>query len=831
MRLERWLDDGLQDVRFAWRQLCATPTFFLSTVVTLAIGVGANAAIFSLINAFLRPLPVPDPDRIVLFAAQLPGDVTGARYRFSYPAFQDYRDGTRSISDVFAFDIRLGGLTVDGRTTQFLHHFVSGNFFTTLGLTPAIGRFLEPGEGEHLGAELTVVLGHSAWLTRFGGRTDVVGTMMKINGEPARVIGVVPRGFRGLAEGFEMDGYVPLAVWRVARRPERPFSDRGFAYLTLGARLQQGVGLRTVQDAVASIARDLERRFPETEAGVTVRVMPEPLARPVPVRFFADVLPVIRVLLLTLAGVVLALACVNVANLLLVRATIRRRELAVRAALGAGRTRLVRLLLSETLILSILGAAAGIVLGRWASAAVVGSMQLSFDLPMGLDFSLDRRSFVYALAVVLITTAITGIAPAFRAGRANVTAVLHDGGRGSSSGPTRQRLRSVLVVAQVAGSLVLLVIAVLFVRSLRAAQAIDLGFDANNLLTMRISTGQVGYDRARAEAFYAELERRVRATAGVENATLSFLTPMGYIFDTCPVEQEGAASTTDVARPAAGYNTIGTHYFSTLRLPIVRGREFTEHDSASSPRVVIVNETLAATLWPGQDAIGKNLKTYCASTTASTWQVVGVAKTSKYLAVFEQPLPYLYLAATQAQLSSRVLQIRSALAPSDLAARVRREIQTMDADVPVADVRTMNQVLEGGVGYVLFRFGAAQAAAMGLLGLALAVVGVYSVVSYGASQRAQEIGIRLALGAGPRDVQWLIIGQGTGLVLSGVAIGLAASVAATMLVARFLVLVTATGPSTWIVATMALVAVAFVACYLPARRAMRLDPISVLRCE
>ena len=818
-------------MRFAWRQLCATPTFFLSTVATLAIGVGANAAIFSLINAFLRPLPVPDPGRIVLFAAQLPADVTGARYRFSYPAFQDYRERTRALAEVFAFDTRLGGLTVDGRTTQFLHHFVSGNFFTTLGLTPAIGRFLERGEGEHLGAEWTVVLGHSVWLTRFGGRTDVIGTMVKINGEPARVIGVVPRGFRGLAEGFEMDGYVPLAVWRAARRQERPFSDRGFAYLTLGARLHQGVALRTVQDAVHSIARDLERRFPATEDGVTVRVMPEPLARPVPVRFLGDVLPVIRVLLLTLAGVVLILACVNVANLLLVRATIRRRELAVRAALGAGRARLVRLLLTETFILAVLGATAGIVLGRWASAAVVGSMRLSFDLPIGLDFSFDWRSFFYALGVVLITTVVTGLAPAFRMMRSNVTAILHDGGRGSSSGPGGQRVRNTLVVAQVAGSLVLLVIAVLFVRSLRAAQSIDLGFEPGNLLTMRVSTGQLGYDPGRTETFYAEVERRVREMPGVESATQSFLTPMGYIFDTCPVEREGAETTTDVARQAAGYNTIGTEYFSTLRLPIVRGREFTNHDTASSPRVVIVNETLAAALWPGQDPIGKSLKTFCGSTTATVWQVIGVAKASKYLAVFEAPLPYIYLAAAQAQLTTRVLQIRSQVAPGDLAARVRREIQAIDADVPIADVRTMNQVLEAGVGYVLFRFGAVQAAAMGLLGLILAVVGVYSVVSYGATQRAQEIGIRLALGAAPRDVQRLVIGQGTGLVLSGVAIGLAASVGATMLVAKFLVLVTASGPTSWIVATTTLIAVAFVACYLPARRAMRIDPISVLRCE
>jgi predicted permease len=378
---------------------------------------------------------------------------------------------------------------------------------------------------------------------------------------------------------------------------------------------------------------------------------------------------------------------------------------------------------------------------------------------------------------------------------------------------------------------VLLVIAVLFVRSLRAAQAIDLGFEPDRVLTMRISTGQAGYDGPRADTFHREIERRVRAMPGVEEATLSFLTPMGYIFDTCPVEADGTGVTTDIARPAAGYNTIGTHYFSTLQLPIVRGRDFTEHDDQSSARVVIVNETLADRLWPGDDPIGKTLRTFCASTTASHWQVVGVAKTSKYLAVFEQPMPYVYFAAAQGQLTSRVLQIRSSIAPSDLAARVRREVQALDPEVPVADVRTMNEVLASGLGYLLFRFGAAQSAAMGLLGLLLAVIGVYSVVSYGASQRAQEIGIRLALGAGPRDVQRLVVAQGAGLVFGGVAIGLAASVAATTLVARFLVLVTASAPVAWIAGTAALVSVALVACYLPARRATRIDPVSVLRAE
>jgi predicted permease len=821
------------DLRFAWRQLRRAPAFAATAVATLALGIGANTGIYGLINGFSRPLAVPDADRIVIVASDAPSDDTGLRYRFSYPALEDYRAQAGAFTDVMAFDTRLGGLTVDHKTAQFLFHVVSGNFFTGLGVVPAVGRVLSPGEGEHLGAEPVVVLGYACWMRRFGGRRDVVGQIVRVDGEPARVIGVVPREFRGLYEGTEMDGYVPLSMlrWSSTRAPEWLFGDRSATYLTMIGRLKPGVGLEEARTAVSAVAKRLETLYPATEKGLGVRVIPEPLARPIPLRFFATMLPVIRALLLMLATLVLLLACLNVTNLLFVRATVRQREMAVRSALGSGRARLIRLLLVESTLLAGAGAAAGLLLSRVASEVFVGSLHLSLDLPITFDLSLDRRMFVYALGTTALTGIAIGILPAWRASRTRVTDLLHDGGRGGSAGAGRQRLRSALVVAQVAGSLVLLVVAGLFVRSLQVAQRIDIGFDPEQVLTLRLDPHQVGYDVDRSIVFYEELERRIRALPGVEHAAFSFSIPMGYMIGGCPLEAEGQPLDA-LTRPAVAYNSIGTDYFTTLRMPIVRGRAFDVHDVAASAQVAIVNETLATRLWPGQSPLGRRLRVLCfQQANQPWWQVVGVARDSKYIAVFEQPTPYLYLPITQTKPSMRVAQIRSTLPPAELMARVQTEIAGLDPEIPIADVRTMRQAIAGGFGYLLFRVGTLQAAAMGLIGLVLAVVGVYGVVSYGASQRAREIGIRLALGAHPGDVRRLVLRQGARLVIAGVAAGLVVSVAVTRLLTRLLVLVGALDPLTFIVVTAALVTIALVACYLPARRAMRVDPMTALRHE
>ena len=817
-----------EDVRFAQRQFRRAPAFALSAVLTLALGIGANTGIFSLLNGYLRPLPVPDADRIVVLASEMPGDDTGFRFGFSFPALNDYRTETGVFSDVFAHETRIAGMTARGKTTQFLYHAVTGNLFSGLQLAPILGRAIEPGEGEHRGGEPVVMLAHQFWQRRFGGDPAVVGTIVRLDGIPTRVIGITPPAFHGLYQGAEIEGFVPLGTLQGrSSRPERLFTDRTLRPLTVLARLRPGVSVETAQAAVDVVARRLQARYPQ-EKDVTVRVIPEPLARPVPMRFLSSLMPLIRGSMLGLAALVLLIACMNVANLLLVRATVRQREMAMRAALGSGRGRLIRLLLAESLMLSIAGTAAGLLLARWATGLFLGTIDIRNDIPLNLDFHYDWRVFLYAAVVSGVTGLLVGIVPALRASRADVRALLHDGGHGSA-GAGRQRLRGAMVVAQVAGSLVLLIVAGLCMRSLQQAQVVDLGFDAANVITARLDPHQIGYDEPRTIAFYDELERRLARLPGVASVGMSFSVPTGYILDGAPVAREGEILATEEPRANVTCNTVTPAFFDTLRIPILHGRGFTAQDTETSTRVVIVNETLARQMWPGQDPIGKRL--IIPRWDGRLWEVVGVARDSKYIAVFEGQLPHMYFAMEQSPFFMRVVYVRSAAPPESLKMLVEREIHALDADMPIADARPLQEIVEGGVGFLIFHIGSVQAGAMGVLGLVLAVVGVYGVVSYGASLRTREMGIRVALGASPAAVRALVLRQGSMLVILGIVFGLAIAAAVTRTLSTFFVLVGSLDVATFATVTALLAAIALVACYLPARRAMRVDPMTALRHE
>ena len=819
----------LADFPVALRQLRRAPGFVAAASLTLALGIGANTAIFSIVNGFFRPLPVPDPDRIVVIAAALPGDETGLRYRFSFPAVEDYRREGDVFSDVFAFDVRISGLSINSRPAQFVYQTVTGNFFTGLGLTPAAGRLFLPGEGEQPNSEPIIVLGHSFWQRRFAGDPNVVGRTVRLDGRSARIIGVAPEGFRGMFEGSDMDGYVPLGGSRGPADARQVFTDRGFRPLTMAARLQPEVSLAKAQSAVDVIARSLAERYPATERGTTARVIPEQMARPVPLPFLMHLLPFIRLLLFVLSSLVLLIACMNVANLLLVRATVRQREMAVRAALGAGRQRLVRLLLTESLLLAALGSGLGLLLGKWLSVMFAGSIELGTDVPFRIDFSFDWRVFSYALAMMLVTGLVLGVLPALRAWRAEVTDLLHDGGRGGSSGAGRQRVRSLLVVSQLAGSVALLVVAGLFVRNLQQAQQVDLGFDASSVLTARLDPKGAGYDAERTDQFYDTLQRRLSAIPGVESASMSFSVPLGYIFANTAVRREEDEKIAEEPRASIGMNSVSPEYFTTLRIPIVSGRSFSAHDTMQTQRVAIVNETMAARYWPNQDAVGRRFET--PTEPGPLWEVVGVARDSKYLAVFETPLPYFYLPITQRPTFLRSIQLRSSIPSAELAALLQREVEMLDPDLPVADLRSLQAALNGNIGFVLFRIGAVQAGGMSVLGLVLAVIGVYGVVSYRTAQRSREIGIRMALGAVPGDVRRLVLRQAVGLVGVGIGLGLVLTWGLTGALTRVLLLVSSTDPLTFVAMTLLLSVSALVACYLPARRAMRVEPVVALRHE
>ena len=819
-----------EDLKLAWRQLVRAPAFVATATITLALGIGANTAVFSIFNGLLRPLPVADPHQLVVIAASSPGDDTGLRYRFSMGALEDLRAGTSDVlSEVFGFELRLGGLGFNGVTESFIHSAVTANTFEALGVIPARGRHFDPALGDRRRSEVTVVLGHRYWQERFGGSDRLIGATVALDGRAAHVIGVAPAGFQGLLEGADMDGYVMANMgWPHDGDPDRFFTDRSIRPFTVFGRLRPGVTVEQVQANVDAVMTTMSDVHPSTDRGLTARVMPERLARPLPLPFLMQTLPRISWILFGLSTMVLLIASLNVANLLLVRATVREREMAVRSSLGASRNRLLRLLLVESLALSVLGTIAGLALGRALGTALIGSINIGTDVPLRIEATFDWRVFVYGAVSMIVTGLAVGMLPALRASRASVTALLHDASRAGTTSRGRERVRGSLVVAQIAGSLVLLVLAGLAAGSLRQLHRIDLGFVPAGVVTARLNTQHLGYSSQRSVVFYDELERRLKGLPGVEFASLSATTPLSYIYVAYVARPEGEAAIRDISRPSLGANIVTPGYFSTMRIPLITGRVFTDRDTEASARVAIVNDTLAARFWPQADPIGKGL--VIPEIDDEPWQVVGVTATGKYLVPFETPLPHFYLAQAQNPTNHRALQIRSAAPVGDLRRQVRDLVESLAPGLPVADFKRLEDVVSGSLGFALFGVAATQAGLLGGLGMLLAVVGVYGLVSFKTAQRSREIGIRMSLGAVPADVRRLILRQGAKLAVAGVATGMVAALLLSLAIQR-VVLVSPADPLTFAAASAVLVLSALAACYLPARRAMRIEPAEALRRE
>jgi len=823
------LRDLGDDLRYAVRQYLREPGVTIVLLATMALGIGANTGVFSILNGLVRPLAARSPEQLVVIAADTKGDETGLRWRFSYQALQDFRNQTGKFSDVFAYSPRLGGLAFGTKTTQFMYSAITGNYFSALGIQPAAGRLLEPGEGENEGAPREVVLGYSFWQRRFGGDPTVLGQQVRVDGRPATVIGITPQNFRGTYEGMDMEGFVPLRSLVEEPWAHELFTSRTVRPLTVFGRLKPGVSLGEAQSEMMVLTRRLEEQYPATDKGTGARVVPEPLARPVPIRAGMDMFPFIRFSLLFLAGLVLAVACMNIANILLVRATVREREMAIRAALGSGRGRLIRQMLTESLLLAMLGAIVGMILGKWASQSFADALpRMVSDLPVLFDTSFDWRVFTYALSAALLSGGLIGIWPAIRVSRAEPGAALHDGSRSNSSGSRRQRIRGLLVAGQVAGSLVLLVAAGLFVRSLQTAQSLDLGYAPDHVLNARMNPQWVGYDRQRTNDFYLELKRRVKAWPEVQSAGLAFSAPLGLIGSGESVYIEGRTVDPGEQAPSVGYNTVDESYFDTMKIAILRGRAFRDSDTETAPLVAIVNQTMAKRYWPNQDPIGKRFR--MKSLESPPVEIVGVAHDSKNLFVVEGSLPYFYVPFTQVFSSMRVLHIRSLVDPQRLSNRLQQEVSALDPVMPVS-VQTMAAAVDGAQGFFLLRVGVIQAGGMGILGLLLAAVGVYGVMSYGATQRTREIGIRMALGATPQAVLGMILNQGVWMIVAGVVLGLMGAAAVTRVLTRFLFSVSLADPLVFFLAAALLGVVALWACYLPARRAMRVEPMVALRHE
>ncbi|HEX4567964.1 MAG TPA: ABC transporter permease [Vicinamibacterales bacterium] len=812
----------MQDIRFGLRSLLKAPVFTAAVVLTLGLGIGANAAVFAIVNRMLlRPMPVRNAGNLYVLAVEHEGNEDP--HNVSWLDYVDYRDKAGAFDDVAAYDFGFVGFSADNHAERIVISYVTSNFFSMLGVPPAAGRVLQPSEGAAPGADPVIVLGHAYWKKRFNSDPSVVGRAVLVNGKPFTVAGVVPEWFQGPYALIEFDGYLPMSM-KPADEYQTLTTKRDEHDLHVLGYLKPGLTQAKAQAAVTVLAKQLEAQYPTTNKTVTARVIPERLARPE--ANSADRTPAVAATFLVLVGLVLLVGCVNVINLILVRGTVRHREIAVRAALGASRTRLIRQMLTESLILATLGGLTGALIGK-GTASLIGRIPFPVDLPVHFDLMFDWHVFGYIAAIALASGIGVGLLPALRASRTDLNASLREGGRGASDGGSRQRLRSVLVVSQVAVSLVLLVAAGLFVRSVRSARTMDLGFDPAHVLNVGIDVAQMGYDERRGRAFYDELLRRAAGWPGVESASLAYSVPLGYYNQNAYLEIDGQPASQTSRRPFAPFNLVSPGYLQTMKPRLVTGRFVNDHDDEHGRRVAVISQFMAHRFWPNQDPLGKRFRS---TDLGNTWmEVVGVVKDAKVQWIFADPEPFFYIPIAQHYLSLRTLQLRTDGDPAALAPLVQREIHALDPGMPLYDVTPMTRTLEGPNGFFLIQMAAMFGGGLGLLGLVLALVGVYGVVSYAASQRTQEIGVRMALGADRSDIVRLVLGRGLLLVVVGIGVGVAIALSASRVVANLLFNVSASDPTTFVGVSLLLGAMALVASYVPAWRATRIDPASALK--
>jgi macrolide transport system ATP-binding/permease protein len=816
----------LQDLRFTFRQIRKAPSFTLTAVLTLALGVGANTAIFSLVNSLLlKPLPVPHSEQITtLVRRENNGPL---QQTVSWPEFKEIRaQSGRSFSDVFAYTISLDGLAVKGQQPdRILTTYVSGNYFDGLGLKPAAGRLFLRSEGEVLGSDSVIVLGYDYWIQRFHGDPNTVGRQVTINGHPLSVIGVAPKGFHGMQGFVTASGFLPLSALPLSGTPVSAINDWQNRPLIVNARLRPGVSLKQASARLKIVAQDITRLHPDIEKNLGIEAYPEPSLRINPGD--PNTMFVIAGLFLSLAVMVLLLACVNVANLVLVRATVREREMAIRTALGARPARLIGQMITESVTLALIGGAMGVVLGMWASNAL-SHIDLHADLPVMLSFNFDWRIFLYSFAIALLAGIVVGMVPALRISKANVNTVLHEGSRGVTGG--RHWLRDSLVALQIAGSLVLLVVAALFVRSLSAMQTMDFGFRPDHVMNFTIDANEIGLTDAQARDLAANITTRLHQLAGVDYVSHASSVPLGYFNNGGDrMIIDGAPAPLKPSDADANYNIVSPEYFSVMGIDLLGGRAFTDADNEHGRDVAVISESTAKKFWPHQDAIGHTFR--MSSEKDRKLEVVGVARDAEFqIFAGARSQPYFYIPYAQHSVGNTlmVFQLRTQRDPLALTPAAEKTIHALAPQLPIFQVQTMRQGLYTLNGLLLFQIGASLATIMGGLGLTLAVIGLYGVVSYTVGRRVHEIGLRMALGASRSSVFGMIYRQSVLIVAVGLGIGLAVALLAAKAVGSF-VIVSVWDPATYALVGTVLALAALASCYLPARRAMSVEPMAALR--
>jgi predicted permease len=814
-----------KDLRYAFRMLIKSPGFTLIAVLALGLGIGANTAIFSVFNGMLwRPLPVKDPHQLVVLAKK--SRTVDFPLNLSYPDFLDYRQLKTVFSDLIVYAPSPVNLEAEGRPERAWVDLVSGNYFSVLGVEAVHGRTFAPDEGWVLGKDPLIVLGYKYWQRRFAADPGVVGRVVRVNSHPFTVIGVAPERYRGAYYFLEPDFYLPVTTINLLDPGAADFlTKRDDSGLRVLGRLQPGISPPQAMAAAEPTDRRLAQEFPDSHKDASLLVLPELSARPEP--GLGGFMSTAMIVFMLLVGLVLLIACANVANLILARANGRRKEIATRTALGATRWRMMRQLLTESILLALTGGILGLVFARWAAMALM-AIRIPTDLPLRLfDLRMDWRIFGFSFLAATMTGVVAGLVPAIQASRTDLAETLKAGGRsGASEG--HHRFRNSLVVAQVAVSLLLLACAGFFIRSLQNSAHVDMGFRVDHTLMLNVDLGLQGYTEERGQQFYKQLTERVKALPGVRHAAISSYIPMGYDASVVSVFPEGQVVNEKSNTETAFYDLVQPAYFRTAGVPVIQGRQFTEADTANSTKVAIVNETFAKKIWPGQDPVGKTFRT---DKTGPPIQVVGLTRTGKYMFLYESPQLYVYFPIAQRYASGATLFVHSVNDPGQLASAVREQISQLDGSLPVFGITTMDDHVRFGKPLLPARLGAMFVGAFGVLGLILASVGVYGVVSYSVSQRTQEIGIRTALGAQRSNVLAMVLKQGMSMALIGTVVGIALAFLLFRGLHTVLYGVQSTDLATLATVSALLLTVAFIASYVPALRATRVDPVIALRNE
>jgi macrolide transport system ATP-binding/permease protein len=806
----------IEDLRYGLRALAKNRGFAFVAMLSLALGIGANTTIFTFLNAiFLRSLPVENPSQL---AQVFTVDPRIAGYLLcSYPNYKDYRDRNQSFSSLLLYASVAGSLTGGDAAQPVLFQIVSGNYFPALGIQPVAGRAFLPEEDSTPGAYPVAVISHGLWIRRFGGDPQITARTLEVNGRVFRIVGVAPPGFQGLNSLSPVEIWMPMMMYAQMYPDAAPVMQRRALLFSVVGRFKAGVSIQRAEAEMQGLSQALEREYPRDNEGRRARLLP--LAESSINPRTRSVIATSGTVLMIVAGLVLLIACANVANLLLARAAGRSKEIAIRLALGAGRRRLVRQLLTESIVLALAGGALGLVFAGWARD-LLWSLRPPLLNAAVFHIELDGRVLGFTLGVSLLTGVLFGLAPALRATRPDLANDLKERA-GQPASNFGRHARAILIAAESALCVIALVGAGLFVRSLRNAQRVDTGFDAEHLSMIFFNVADLGYDPARGREFQLRVQQRAAAVPGVVSAALARDTLLRVsLARTMVVEDDpqGGQGRVTLVSP------VSPNYFRTTGIPLLRGRDFTPLDTQNTPRVAVINEAAAARYWPNRDPIGRRLRFFDNNNAV---EIVGIARNANYAAVGEAPQALIYTSLLQDYGTTCAVIVRAMGDPDAILGSVRRDVQALQPRL-LLQPRTVRAVIETSLWAP--RLSAGLLSIFGILGLLLAGVGIYGVISYSVNQRAREIGIRMALGATAANVQAMILGEVMKLIAIGVSSGLVIALAGSQAV-RSLLFVSGPDVLTFVLVPSLLILVAILACWLPVMRATRIDPVTALRNE